>query len=123
MASANTFMAAKVQPQQFEVSETCLMMRFTLLALLAFLGIGVYLLFFSPSQRKADYVYNHKPFVKAGMSENEVKALLTEPDTTYYWIEGQDSALVLNYNMGFGAPDGLRILLHRDSVIDVQYNQ
>ncbi|AHJ96913.1 hypothetical protein Hsw_1318 [Hymenobacter swuensis DY53] len=56
------------------------------------------------------------------MNQSEVIALLGKPDTAYVW-PGEPAAQVLEYAMGFGAPDAARVFLEHDTVTGVTYNQ
>ena len=88
---------------------------FLLLALLAYwLGSVLF--------GRGNYVYERLPQVKAGMNQSEVIALLGKPDTAYVW-PGEPMAQVLEYAIGFGAPDAARVFLEHDTVTGVTYNQ
>jgi|GEM_PF-2679020 len=83
------------------------------------LGLCGYSVFFSKSSR----VYSHIGQVKIGMSQQEVTRILTAPDTTYQLEFYKGSAFIMHYDMGFGAPDALRIFIEHDTVTAVVYNQ
>jgi len=89
------------------------------LLLVALLTIyQLYEAFFS----KPNFIYAHINQVKVGMSRQEAVHLLSAPDTTYLWEPADTSVRVLHYDMGFGAPDALRVFLRHDTVTAVVYN-
>ncbi|WP_303312174.1 hypothetical protein [Hymenobacter sp. BT730] len=57
------------------------------------------------------------------MTQQQVAIILSVPDTVYQWNKNDDSLLVMQYDMGLGAPDDLRVFLHHDTVAAVTYNQ
>jgi hypothetical protein len=87
--------------------------------LLLVLGYWVYGTYISKSSR----VYKQMNKVKTGMTQQQVTAVLSAPDTVYAWDENNDTLLVMHYDMGFAAPDALRVWLHHDSVTAITYNQ
>ncbi|RTQ50225.1 hypothetical protein EJV47_11380 [Hymenobacter gummosus] len=94
--------------------------RFLVLAPLLMVALlGLYLGLFSRSSR----VYGRMKQVEIGMTRQQATQLLSPPDTAYWWVEEADSVLVLHYDMGFGAPDALCVLVRRDTVTAVVYNQ
>lgn len=72
---------------------------------------------------RASRVYSRLGKVKTGMTRQQVTQLLSPPDTVYRWELDHGPALVLHYDMGFGAPDALRVLIEHDTVTAVVYNQ
>ncbi|UYZ58936.1 hypothetical protein [Hymenobacter latericus] len=99
--------------------------------------------FFSSSNE----LYERMPQVKEGMTQQEVMRILATPDLLYVeypeprsaskwppyrmlakpelqyrWSPANDSTLVMQYHMGFMAPDDLRVYLQQDSVVAVVYN-
>lgn len=98
-------------------------MKKLLLFFAVLIAVGIYLLYFTPSERKASYVFEGMALIKPGMSRKQTVKILSEPDTIYEWTENNYSSLVLDYNMGFAAPDNVRVILKHDSVVGVEYNQ
>jgi hypothetical protein len=92
---------------------------FLIFILVGLVGLWAYGEWFSKSSR----VYAALPQVKVGMRQPQVMQLLSTPDTTYQ-LPRSDSAsvLVLHYDMGFGDPDAVRVLIEHDTVIAVTYN-
>jgi hypothetical protein len=86
--------------------------------LMEIFGLWAYQAWFSKSSR----VYAALPQVKVGMKQRQVTRIFSAPDTTYQW-PGNDSTAVLHYEMGFGAPDAVRVLVAHDTVVAVIYNQ
>ncbi|KAA9332069.1 hypothetical protein F0P96_11300 [Hymenobacter busanensis] len=100
---------------------------------------AIYSAFFS----KSSQVYSKIDQVKVGMTQQEVVRILSPPDLLYTsdslflgpfrfipnpnfiykWESGNDSILIMHYDMGFAAPDALRVVVKRDSVMSVAYNQ
>jgi hypothetical protein len=92
---------------------------FLVFVLVGLVGLWAYGEWFSKSSR----VYAALPQVKVGMRQFQVRQLLSTPDTTYQWPGGDSTAvLVLHYDMGFGAPDAVRVFVAHDTVIAVTYN-
>lgn len=89
-------------------------------SLATLLLIFIYLLYFSPSARKSNYVFENYQRVKPGMTRSQALKLLTEPDTIY---SREDSTTVLSYYMGFGAPSDIQVLIAHDTVVFVDYAQ
>jgi len=56
------------------------------------------------------------------MHRSDVITLLGKPDTAYAW-SSKPAPQVLEYFMGFGAPDAVRVFLEHDTVTAVTYNQ
>jgi hypothetical protein len=86
--------------------------------LLLALTYGLYSWLFA----RGEYIYERLPQVKVGMPQAAVRTLLGKPDTTYAWSSGSNPQ-VMEYFMGFGAPDAVRIFLDHDTVTAVIYNQ
>jgi hypothetical protein len=86
--------------------------------LLVVLGLWAYANYFTKSAE----VYKQMNKVKTGMTQQQVAAVLAAPDTVYHWSSA-DSLLVMEYDMGFAAPDALRVFLYHDSVTAITYNQ
>jgi hypothetical protein len=90
----------------------------------ALVALAVYFFFFTKQERKASVVRENLAKMHIGMSVTEVKKLLAEPDTTYYTVDAKDGSgmQVFQYYQGFGAPDVLRVLIKKDTVVDVNTN-
>lgn len=86
--------------------------------LVAVLGYGLYTWTFDRGEK----IYAQLPRLKVGMRAAEVHALLGAPDTAYVWSE-KPVALVWEYDMGFMAPDAVRVFWVQDTVAGVTYNQ
>lgn len=71
---------------------------------------------------RGNYIYERLPQVRKGMRQSEVSTLLGRPDTTYASTIAPYPQ-VMEYQMGFGAPDAVRVFLDHDTVTAVAYNQ
>lgn len=84
--------------------------------------IVIFIALFAKDEEKAETVKANLPKIKVGMMANEVKQLLSAPDTTY----ALDSAskygagvTVLHYYQGLAATDVVRVLIRKDTVVEV----
>lgn len=95
-------------------------MKKTLFVFLALTGVayGLYTWLFALGAQR----YALLPLVKVGMHSTEVRKLLGTPDTAYVWHEAPYPR-ILEYDMGFAAPDALRVFLQHDTVTASTYNQ
>ena len=88
--------------------------------ILGIVSFGIYNLYFSRSQKTFAIIKQ----VKSGMNQQQVLGILSKPDTVYVWdTNSPQSPVVMEYDMGFGAPDALRVFLSHDSVTAVTYAQ
>ncbi len=98
------------------------MKKYDLIAVLVFLGGPAGCILLSKAERKARFVKSNMHLVHTGMTTAEVSKILTEADTVYLFKHKEmygDNVVVHQYNLGFAAPDVLRVFTRDDKVIDV----
>jgi hypothetical protein len=98
------------------------MKKYVIVIVFIVVASAISVVFFSKSERKARFVHSNMRLVHTGMNRDDVTRIIGEPDTVYQFKHKDmygDSVIVLQYYLGFAAPDVLRVFTREDSVIDV----
>ena len=83
------------------------------------LGYWLYTKYFSTASK----VYDRISQVQQGMSQQQVSAVLSAPDSVYWEMSDGDSLLVMHYNPDADSLGELQVVLRDDSVRAIKFHQ